>query len=1092
MTRLNHIRLLFSALALTCFSIATVAQVKPEWVRYPAISPDGQQIAFTYKGNIYSVPVSGGQASQLTYHQAHEFSPVWSSDSQKLAFASDRHGNFDIYVMDAIGGQAKRLTFHSNNEIPYTFNTDNTQVLFKAQRMDVPTHRAYPTRGLAELYSVPTVGGKVDQVLSIAAEEVQINSDGTKLIYVDHKGTENPWRKHHKSAATRDIWEYDLENDKHKQLTKYKGEDRNPVYAADGKSFYYLSEEDGTFNVRKSTFRRSSSSKQITKFERHPVRFLSAAQGTLVFTHHGILYTMQEGQKPKTVDITIRTQDVSNSKQFVGVNGEITEFSLSPDGDEIAFISRGDVFVSSSDGAFTKQITKTAAREAGVSFSPDGEYLIYAGERNAKWSIFKASKVREEEPFFYAASLINEESVIDNDKDNYQAKISPDGKKIAFVEDRRSVAIVDITGENKVTVIKPEDTIHFRDGDQEFSWSPDSQWILFQYGKLLNNNDIALVKADGSEQKRVIVPSGYYDMAPKWVNEGKQIIWMSNRNGLKSYATSGRSQNDVYTLFFTQEDWDTFNLSEDDFDLMTAIEDKLAARKEDDSSDDETQEDKNEEDDSEEEHTEEETVEPISIEWDDLDKRIERLTIHSSNLSDAVLNKEADTLYYLSEFEDGYDLWQTNLRTRETKKAISLGARRGQLKWDPQQENLYFLSSGRLSTLDVDGGSDDSIRINQEMLVDYDAIRQNAFDHVWLRTSKVFYEPSYHGVDWNMMREEYKPKVSHVSNPYEFTELLAELLGELNVSHSGAGYGGPRGGDSTASLGIFYDYQHNSNGIKITEIINGGPLDKSKLEISEGMIITHIDGVAINHDKDWSYMLNHKANEFVLLDVLNPSDSSTKSITIKPISLRQESALLYDRFVKTNEQEVLKLSKGKLGYVHIPGMGDGPYRSIYNDIMGRFYDKKAMVIDTRNNGGGDLVADLEMFFTGEAFLTYATEDRIVGGEPTSRYTKPIVSIFNESMYSDGHCYASGFTDLKVGKTVGMPVPGTCSFAGWEGLPNGGYWGIVPVSVKNQAGEWLENNQTEPDVLVKNMPGEVDKGRDEQLEVSVKTLLKEVR
>ena len=213
--------------------------------------------------------------------------------------------------------------------------------------------------------------------------------------------------------------------------------------------------------------------------------------------------------------------------------------------------------------------------------------------------------------------------------------------------------------------------------------------------------------------------------------------------------------------------------------------------------------------------------------------------------------------------------------------------------------------------------------------------------------------------------------------------------------------------------------------------------------------------------------------------------------TLKPISLDAESRLLYDRWVKMNEKEVEKESNGQLGYVHIPGMGDGPYRSIYQDMMGKYSEKKGVIIDTRFNGGGDLVADLAMFFTGVPFITYATETKVVGGEPTSRWTKPTLSIFNESMYSDGHCYAQGYTDLKIGKTVGMPVPGTCSFAGWEGLQNGGYWGVVPISAKNKAGEWMENNQTEPTIQVKNMPGQIDNGIDQQLLRSIRELLKDV-
>lgn len=1081
-------KILISLCVLLVCSINAVAQVTPSWVRYPAISPNGNTIAFTYQGDLYTVPSAGGEAKRLTFHAAHDYKAVWSQDGEQIAFASDRFGNFDIFVMPAAGGQETRLTFHSSNEEPYTFSANNNDVLFKAQRMDTNVNRQYPTSRQAELYAVPRIGGAVKQLISLPAEDVQVSKDGKQFIYHDNKGFENPWRKHHKSAIARDIWTYNINNGEHEKITKFYGEDRNPIYSEDEKSIYYLSEESGSFNVHSLKLSRPSSNKQLTKFDLHPVRFLSRGANTLSFGFHGDIYTMTDGNAPQKVAISIRTQDASNNLEMADVNGDISEMAISKNGKEIAFVSQGEVFVASADGAFSKQITRTAAQEAFVSFSPEGDYIVYAAQRDGKWSIYKASKKRASEPFFYAATLIQEEVLISNDKDNYQPKLSPDGKKLAFIEDRRTLKVLDLSTNTAITLLGADKMIHTRDGDQNFSWSPDNNWLLFQYDKLLNNSDIALIDATGAQEMKIIVPSGYYDSQPKWVNNGQQIIWMSNKDGLKSYATSGRTENDVYSLFFTQKEWDRFKLSEDDFALQEAIEEAIEEAKDE-------KDEKEEDTDNTEENSDTETedsIDMLEIEWDGIEDRRARFTIHSSYLADAVLNKEANKLYYLSRFEDNYDLWETDLRTQETRKTISLGARNGSLMWDADMETLYLLSGGRIATLDLEGGSKDGVSINAQVEVNKTEVMQYAFDHVWLRTSKIFYEPSFHGIDWPKMRDEYKPKIAHIGNPHEFTELLSEMLGELNVSHAGAGYttsiDNP---DSTASLGIFYDYNYPSDGIKITEVIKGGPLDRAKFDIQAGMIIEKIDGKLVSKNMDWAKLLNRKADTFVLLD-LKDAQGVNSQITMKPISQRELSALLYKRFVKINEEEVLAKSKGKLGYVHIPGMGDGPYRSIYDDMMGRFYDKKGMVIDTRFNGGGDLVADLAMFFSGESFITYAIEGKEVGSEPTSRYTKPVISLFNESMYSDGHCYASGYTDLKLGKSVGMPVPGTCSFAGWEGLPTGGYWGVVPISAKNQAGEWLENNETKPDIMLKNQPGEIDFGKDEQLERAIKELLKTVR
>ena len=243
-------RILFLFVLIT---LQAYAQDEPRWMRYPAISPDGQTIAFTYMGDLYSVSSSGGDAKQITFHKAHDYMPVWSQDGTQIAFSSDRYGNFDVFIMPAIGGKAKRLTYHSNNESPYSFSHDGNSVVFGAQRMDTKEHRQYPTGSQPELYAVPVKGGRVNQVFTIPAEYVQVSKDGSKMLYHDKKGGENEWRKHHVSAITRDIWMYDASTDEHRMLVSRAGEDRQPIFTADEKGFYYLSEESGTFNVHKTS-----------------------------------------------------------------------------------------------------------------------------------------------------------------------------------------------------------------------------------------------------------------------------------------------------------------------------------------------------------------------------------------------------------------------------------------------------------------------------------------------------------------------------------------------------------------------------------------------------------------------------------------------------------------------------------------------------------------------------------------------------------------------------------------------------------------------------------------------------------------------
>ncbi len=1084
---MKHLSLLFTFLTLQLFS-----QEAPNWLRHSSISPDGKEIVFTYKGDLYKVPSTGGNAIQLTFHKAHDYKAIWSKDSKKIAFSSNRYGNFDIFIMDARGGEAKRLTFHSGDEVPFTFSANNKDVIFGAQRQDQVNHRQYPTGSQPELYSVPTIAGRVSQLFTVPAEYVQVSKNGNTMLYHDKKGGENEWRKHHKSSITRDIWKYDTKNNTHKMITSFSGEDRHPFFSEDEKSMYYLSEKSGSFNVHKMNINNSNQDQQLTNFKLHPVRFLSIGNGILSFGYDGELYTMKEGKKPSKVSVIIRTQNKDNSDKFISINGGVNEMAISPNGKEIAFISRGEVFVTSVNESFTKRLTNTPERERFVTWSADGKSVVYSSERNGKWSIYKTEKVRKEEPFFFASTLVKESPIIENKLDNYLPEFSPDSSKIAFVEGRRTLKVMDLKTKKQVTLLTPKDLFHMSDGDKYFTWSPDSKWLLVGWSKTLSNSEVLLMAADGT--KRInLTESGYRDYYPKWVNGGKQMLWFSNRNGLKSYATSGRSQTDVHSMFFTQEAWDEFNLSDEEFKLMKAIKAIKAEQKKKEKKKASDKKDKKDKKKDKKKAKDKKEVKPLTFDWDSMKDRTKRLTIHSSSLGDAVLSKKGDILYYLARFEGKMNLWSTNLRTKETKMVMRLNANFGSLQWDKQMKNLYLLSGGRISKISPAKKSKKSVKIKGEMMLNTDAEREAMFNHVWIRTNAIFYHPDFHGTDWNKMKKEYKKYLPSIGNSFEFSEMLSEMLGELNVSHAGAGYRTSiRNADATASLGIFMSYNHKDNGILIDEIIKDGPLDKSSFNVKAGMIIEKIDGVTINKNEDVAKYLNRKAGKFVLLDIKDPKTKKEQSITVKPISLGQEGRLLYKRWVNINEKEVNKLSNGKLGYVHIPGMSDGPYRSIYKDIMGKFSERKGIIIDTRFNGGGDLVADLAMFFTGVPFISYETEAKVVGGEPTSRWTKPTLSIFNESMYSDGHCYAAGYTDLKIGKTVGMPVPGTCSFAGWEGLPNGSYWGVVPVSAKDKSGRWMENNQTMPMIKVKNMPGIIDNGRDQQLERSVSEMLKDIK
>ena len=516
------------------------------WLRYPSISPDGKTIVFTYKGDLWKVAAAGGAATPLTLHEAHDFMPVWSKDGKTIAFASDRFGNFDVYTIAADGGEAKRLTFHSANEFPYEFNVDNQNVVFGSSRQDVATNRQFPTGYMPELYSVSIKGGRVKQVFSTPAEDVKYSRDGSKMVYHDKKGQENPWRKHHTSSVARDIWLFDTKTQKHTKLTTFAGEDRNPIFADNDKSLFYLSETSGSFNVHKLSVDNPAQSQTITNFKKHPVRFLSMANdGTLCFGYDGEIYAQKAGAQPQKVSINIAADARANNERVVPVSGGVRDMAVSPNGKEVAYIFRGEVFVSSVEGGLTKRITNSPEQERSVGFSPDGKALIYSSERGNSWKIYETRINRKEEPYFYASTVLKETALIANDKENYQPEYSPDGKEVAFLEDRATLKILNLATKQTRTILTDQELFSWGDNDQYFQWSPDGKWFLFDYNiPNVREGEVALISTDGQGKVENLTQSGFDDQRAKWVMGGKAMLWFSNREGLKSLSQSGNSQQD--------------------------------------------------------------------------------------------------------------------------------------------------------------------------------------------------------------------------------------------------------------------------------------------------------------------------------------------------------------------------------------------------------------------------------------------------------------------------------------------------------------------------------------------------------------------
>ncbi|MEO2071602.1 MAG: S41 family peptidase [Zunongwangia sp.] len=1062
--------------------VAVSAQENAKWLRYPSISPNGETIVFGYMGNLYRVSSDGGVAIAITTGDAYDMRPVWSHDGKSIAFASDRYGNFDVYTMPATGGTPTRLTYNSANDFPYDFSPQDDKVLYGSGRNAPASSVRFPSPGLFQnLYTIPIKGGRPELLTAAGAEEAHFSKDGTHLVFQDRKGYEDAWRKHHTSAVTRDIWLYDLENDSYKQISNFEGEDREPVFSADGKKVFYLNEKNGTQNLYVKNL-SSDSEEKLTNFKDFPVRHLSISDSDkLAFTWKGEVYTMTPGTQPKKLEIKVLDDAAFEAIKNMDINS-VTEFAVSPNNKEIAFVNRGEVFVTGVDDSRTKRITNTSTQERMVSWSPSGKELIFSGEKDGSWNVYKATLNRPQEEYFYASTIVDIEPLINTTAEEFQAKISPDSSKIAFIEERNILKVMDLKS-GKKTVILPEGRNHsYSDGDWSFQWSPDSRWLMVddQKGYFFNNN-VALIKANGNGEIFHPVNSGFGESNAKWAMDGKMMTYTSSREGRKSLANQGSTEQDIYAVFFDQKAYDRYTLSEEEFKLLEEREKKEKEEKE-----------KAEEDGKKSKKKKEEKKdEPLKLNFDNLDIRKVKLTINSASISDYVLNKDASKVFYLASFEKGYDLWVTEPRTRETKILAKMGGSPSGIEISEDGKSLFLSNNGRLVKVDAESGKVENIAINGDMVIDAAAEREYMFNHMWRQVTKKFYDPEIHGIDWQMYHDEYAKFLPHINNNYDFQELLSELLGELNASHTGGRYyASGANGDHTASLGVLYDESYMGDGIKISGVISGGPLDNADSKIKAGDIIIKINGKTIKSDENWNKYLNNIQDKNTLLTI--KSGNSTFEETIKPVSVGSERALMYKRWVRTMERKTDSLSNGKLGYVHIQGMNDGSFRDVYENALGKNLEKEGLVVDTRFNGGGWLHDDLNTFLSGEEYLKFAPQGEVIkGGEPMTRWTKPSIVLMSEGNYSDAFIFPYVYKQNGIGKLVGMPVAGTGTAVWWERqIDPSIIFGIPMVATIGAEGEPTENMELQPDIEVALPYTEFLSGNDPQLQTAVKELLKE--
>lgn len=1062
------------------------------WLRDARISPDGSTIAFTYRGDIFTVPAKGGTARRLTSLPSYESVPIWSPDSRSIAFASDREGSNDIYVMPATGGEPVRLTSTSTAEIPEAFTPDGGSIIFSAAMQMPATSMGFPSARFTQLWSVPVEGGRPVQILGTPAQMMAWLPDGKSFIYQDYKGVEDEWRKHHTSSVTRDIWKYDAATGRHTNLTSRGGEDRNPVVGADGQTVYFLSERDGgTFNVYSMPLSDPSRVKALTAFDRHPVRFLSRSDnGTLSFTYDGELYTMAEqgGQPAKVaVDITLDSYNPVDVRTFSsGAESPV----VSPDGKQVAFANRGDIFVTSVEYPTTRQISATPQNESSPTWG-DNRTLYYASDRDGHSTLYRARIGRKEDPNFPNATSIEETPLfpLNDTIDRRNPIASPNGQKIAYVRDRRKIAVLDVTT-GKETLLTNGETYTARDGGIMMDWSPDSEWLVATVDVHLRDPyyDIAIINATTGEMTN-ITDDAYINLNPRWVMGGDAVIFLSERYGMKNHASWG-STYDVVAAFTNREAYDRFRLDAEDYALLKEAEKAAKKKKEEPAAKDSGKKKNNKK--KQQEAEADVPEDHVNVETAGIRDRVVRLTPFSSELIDAWVDPDGKDLYFLTELDsNGPSLWKMDMREGDVALHKKIGSDVALLP-DAKGENLFLLGSRTMKKMPVGKSSTEDITYRGRQKINEGAEREYLYDYMVSEERERFLVEDMFGTDWDGLARDYRRFIPHISNNYDFAELASELLGELNVSHTGCRYYPDHGSkEPTASLGLLFDMSKGDGGLTVAEVVTGGPFDRAASRMGKGAVVTAVDGTAIDGSSEPLALLNARAGRKTLVAFTLPSGEKVEEVVI-PVGQGAMNELMYRRWVERNRAYVDSVSGGRLGYVHLRTMSDPSYRDVYADVLGRYAERDGIVIDTRFNGGGRLHEDIEVLFSGKKYLTQEIRGVKSGEMPSRRWLRPSIMVTGEANYSNAHGTPWMYKHMKLGKIVGMPVPGTMSSVNWIDMQDPTLvFGVPVVGFRTAEGNFLENTQLEPDVKVANDPADIVRGIDSQLSTAVSTLLHDI-
>ena len=1081
------LKLLFVIVLMAGSVIVVSAEPRPYFTE-PSLSPDRKEIAFVSGGDIWTVAASGGVASLLVSHTANEARPLYSPDGRQLAFISSRTGNGDIYLLTLATGDLKRLTFDDGFDQLDAWSRDGRWIYFSSTSRDVG--------GLNDLYRVSVNGGTPMPVSAdrYTNEFFSAPSPDGKTLAFSARGIASGqwWRKGHSHIDESEIWLLrSFEGaGTYERVTPRGAKELWPMWSADGRTLFYVSDrtdagnKNGAQNIWTATPGRSDA-RRLSNFTDGRVLWPSISYDgrEVVFEHNFAIWKLDTTNgKASEVAITRRGASAGPGVERQRLTDRISELQLSPDGKKVAFVVRGEVFAASaSDGGDAARVSNSVAEEYQIAWAPDSRRLVYVSDRDGVPHLF-----------LYDFTSNSETQLTRDAADDSTPRFSPDGKSLAFIRGAKELRVMDVAAKTD-RVVK---TALFErpplSSDRPFVWSPDGKWLAYVPVAENQFKNVNVVSVDGSASGSASFLANVFSNTVSWSPDGAYILFDSGQRTESTQVAridlvprTPRFREDQFRELFREEPPRNVTPANRPDPRPTEApapsplpsaspaspaEEKRAASK------------------------------PVQVVFDDIRRRLSFVPV-GLDVSYQTISHDGKWVALVASAANQENIYIYSLDelSREPAVAKQLTSTSGSKSW-PQfladNKEIFFIENGRIGVVNLEGRNR-ALAVTAEMDVDFSREKMEVFRQGWSYLRDFFYDPDFHGANWNAVRAEYEPLIAGSRTTDEMRRLLQLMVGELNASHLGASAPFGTIQPSTGRIGLVFDPREyeTSGRLRVTEVIALSPAAIAGT-IKAGDYLLAVDGRAIDQSTNLDETLNYKIGRRVSLTVASTADGAGKrEVVVRPVNAATERGLMYRQWVERNRQYVAKVSNGRLGYAHMFDMSQASLNQLHIDLDAENYAKDGVVIDLRNNSGGFVNVYAIDVLARRGYLTMtlrgmsATPARTVLGQRALH--RPTILVTNQHSLSDAEDFTEGYRTLRLGQVVGEPTAGWIIYTWNQSLIDGTSFRLPRMKVTANDGTNMERNPRPVDIEVTRPIGETLTGRDSQLDVAVRELLKQL-